>query len=105
MSGFDIVVGDTAPNLRVTCSPIPASPGFVGATAILRTQYPDGSEVDLDLTPDDLTLGKWFHAWQAGETDQAGVHTAQVVVTLASGKIMTFPSTGSFARWRVNARR
>lgn len=99
---FDLVEGDTQPSLEVTTTPVPV--GIGTSTAVLRTQQPDGTSVELELTLTDEDAGSWAHDWIAGETDMVGVHLAQVEVMLLSGARLTFPSDGTFVRWRINER-
>lgn len=103
---YDLVEGDTSPALIVTCTVGGAAVDLedLALSAVLRVQYPDGTAGDLTLAAEDLAVGTWVHEWSSGETDIVGVHLAQIVVQLVGDLQATYPSDGTFVRWRVNER-
>lgn len=52
----------------------------------------------------DLTTGRLKRVWVAGDTDQAGTHRGQLVVTRSNGELQTFPNDGSAFIWNIYER-
>ena len=103
---YTVVQGDTAPAMILTAqlsgAAIPTGYFPDGTTAALRWEKPDGTVVEaatLDVV--DLTAGTFRRTWAPGDTDLAGEHRGQLVVTRPDTTVETFPST-DYILWFVS---
>lgn len=98
---YSIVVGDREPDMEMVCEVNGKPSSLVGALAAnLRWKKPDGTISMVGLAIVDAAAGLVRRTWIAGDTDQAGQHLGQVVVTRANGELQTFPNKG-WAMWTV----
>lgn len=67
----------------------------------LRWWKPNGEYIEVAVAAMDLALGLFTREWQPGDTDEIGTHRAKLIVTRGNGDQQTFPSDGTFLRWRV----
>jgi hypothetical protein len=70
------------------------------ATVQLRWTKPDGTTTLVDLAEVDFSVGEVQRIWVAGDTDDIGAHSGQIVVTV-DGETDTFPNDGSLIWWWV----
>ena len=70
------------------------------ASAQLRWKKPDGTVSMVDLTISDPVKRIVQRAWSAGDTDAAGVHTGEVVITWEGGRTSTVQT---LYQWTVKA--
>ena len=91
---FELFAGDLDPPLQFTIeSAVTQAPvDLTGATAAFTMTDLDGNVLinSAAATVDDPTLGSIVYAWQAGDTDTAGNHDGQLVVTYSGGNPGTF---------------
>lgn len=101
---YDIVRGDLEPpfDIAITNNGSAKNLTEVGLTFAMRWQKPDGTVSVVNLGAFNLALGQLRRNWVAGDTDQAGVHFGQVLITDSGGNVETFPSDGSSLIWWVN---
>lgn len=103
---FEFVQGDLIPGLEIDLTeldvPVPIA---LDASVTMRWRKPDGSTVtNVALVIVDFNNGVVVKSWNAGDTDIAGIHRAQVAVVSADGAPQTYPSDNSFVRWIVHKR-
>lgn len=106
---FKIVAGDLEPDLRVVLKVNDATEDISDAAAdgvTMRWLKPDGTFVEArELVEDDdgggFAAGAVKCVWEAGDTDVAGLHQAQIVVVRGNGEPQTFPSNGKYLKWTV----
>lgn len=91
---FHIKRGDTMPALGLALEP--AGVSLAGANVRFRMRRRGGEMViDRAATAIDLPLGVAVeHAWQAGDTAEAGAFEAEFRVVYADGAVETFPNAG-----------
>lgn len=98
-SPIHLMVGDTAPPLRVTLSNADGPQDLTGASVVMRLKPNTGDpvlEVDMDIDGDPTT-GVVTHSWEPSETAVALRYTAEFVVTFADDTVQTFPNDPSQA--------
>lgn len=102
--GYSIIRGDLEPDLVFPCKRNGVAVDLTGALAhTMRWLKPNGTVLTgVALVASDLAAGELKRVWVAGDTDLAGVHRAQVVVTAENGETMTFPSDSTHFTWVVN---
>lgn len=101
---FTIKTGDTMPALNVTLAEYDGTTPIdltAAVTVTLRTSRPSGVIVEDAMTVVLATAGTVRYQWVAGDTDEAGIHTAEIVVAWPEGP-QTFPASGTI-RWEVEA--
>lgn len=107
MSDYSVVQGDTHAD---TAMPITLTDNGTAATIAVSDTVelvwtkPDGTTSTVSLTDVDRDAAEFKRVWVAGDTDQVGLHTAQVLVTDSGGKERTFPNDGTFILWNVYRR-
>jgi hypothetical protein len=95
MSTFYIKRGDTSPAIRYVLKP--ATVVLTGATVQfqMRPKRPRGAAAVIDAAAVVVTATgtpTLEYAWQAGETDSAGLFDAEFKVTYADNEVETFPN-------------
>jgi hypothetical protein len=100
---FEIVAGDLEPDMQLNITVNSVAKDISAAVSYqLRWRKPDGTVELVALDAVDLTTGRVKRVWEAGDTDQVGIHRGQVVVTWTGTEPQTFPSDGSFYYWFIN---
>lgn len=95
---YDIIEGDLEPDM-----PMSVGVSVVGASSVrMRWRKPSGAVSTVDLTIITAASGELRRVWEAGDTDEVGVHRCQVVVTWSTGEVQTFPSDGNYGQWTVH---
>jgi len=87
----------TGPTFRATLVDAEGEPiDLTGATVAfrMRNERTQRIKVDAAATVTDSTAGRVAYSWLAADTDEAGIFSAEVVVTFADGRIEVFPSDG-----------
>jgi hypothetical protein len=102
---YSVVQGDLEPDMLINL----AAPGALAAlSGALQVQLlwakPDGTVTRVSLVVVDSTAGILRRTWQAGDTDQIGIHKGMVEVTASNGELATDPNDGSTLVWDVFAR-
>lgn len=106
---FHLVAGNLESDLRIVLDINGVAEDISDATAItMRWLKPDGSlvterELVADAAGGGLAAGAVKCVWVEGETDEVGVHQAQVNVTRGNDEGQTFPSNGTYITWHVHA--
>jgi aspartate 1-decarboxylase len=91
---FEIVVGDRIPIFEVT---LDGADDLTGATAAFYLTADPSGAVKINgaaATIANASTRVVQYAWASGDTDTAGTYEAKIVVTLASGKTITYPNVG-----------
>lgn len=94
MATFTIKRGDTSPALRYPLSP--ATVDLSGASVSFSMAAEAGPPILYRAPAEVVTTTPPVvqYAWQAGDTDRAGMFDAEFVVTFADGRVETFPNSG-----------
>jgi len=93
---FTIKRGATAPALSIAITSGGVALPLTGATAVFRMKNASGTTViDAAALIETPASGVVEYQWADGDTDTAGVYTAEFHITLASGKLLVLP-TDSF---------
>lgn len=103
MSSYTIVQGDLEPPMPVAlfANGLPfAVPGT--STVQLRWRKPGGAVAVVSLTEVNGALGQYTRTWIPGDTDLAGAHEGQVLVTAIDGRVRTWPSGVIPISWTVS---
>src|ERR1051326_1398882 len=101
---YNIVAGDLYEPLEIDGADASGAVNLTDATSVqMRWKKPDGTTSLVDLVIIDAPTGRVKKVWSAGDTDQVGVHRAQVVVTWPTAEPQTFPEDGSAIIFWVNA--
>jgi hypothetical protein len=101
---FHIVQGDLEPDLDFQLKVNGEAVDLSAAVSYSMTvKYPDGTVVSgVEILALDLSTGMFRRTWDAGDTDQVGIHEATVQVVWADDEVQTFPSNGRHIRWHVD---
>lgn len=100
---YEIVQGNLEPDLRFQCTVLGQPEDVSDATSfVLLWLRPDGTTTTVSLVAIDLSAGLVKRVWVAGDTSVIGLHRGRVLVTRGNAEPQTFPSDGSWFRWRVN---
>lgn len=94
---FTIKKDDTGPTIMEYLYDSDGSPiNLTGASVEFHLLDPDGSTITVNsaATIADATTGKVSYAWQAADTDTAGVFKREWQITFGSGMIVTVPNDG-----------
>lgn len=89
-----LVVGDTAPALRVTLANAEGPQDLTGASVVMRLKRSDSgtvTEIAMDLAADPTT-GVVTHVWNPAETVDVISYKVEFVVTFANATVETFPN-------------
>lgn len=89
-----LVVGDTAPPLRVTLANADGPQDLTAATVVMRLKRSDSgtvTEIEMDLDADPTT-GVVTHEWEPAETEDVISYKVEFIVTFADGTVETFPN-------------
>lgn len=103
---YSLVAGDLEPDMYLTASLDGAADPLDGdevESIEMRWRRPDGTESTVELTPVSLVAGQVKRVWEAGDTDDVGVHRGRIVVTYDTGEVETYPNDGSWFVWWVYA--
>lgn len=109
-SSLDLFLDDKLPQFAATIAIGGDAPNLVDATAVLLLKSPDGAttlERSLSITAPVSTSGEVTYDWTDADVEalSEGQWPYDIVVTLGSGKPLTFPSPGVPAFLNVYARR
>ena len=100
---FELTKGDTSRSFKGYLRANPGS-NFTGATAVFSMRHKDGAtKINKQPAPLSSDAGGFFgqYDWVAGDVDTAGDFEGHIKVTLASGKIETYPNGGHFAPIKI----
>lgn len=99
---FRIVQGDLEPDLLLDLAVNDTAEDITDATSPTMVWWkPDDSVDEVDLIVVDAAAGRVRYTWETGDTDLVGLHRGRVVLTRGNGEQQTFPSDGTWFRWRV----
>ncbi len=99
---FRIIKGDLEPDLLLDLAVNGALEDINDATdPVMIWWKPDDTTDEVDLTVVDADAGRVRYTWVDGDTDLVGMHRGRVRLTRGNGEDQTFPSDGSWFRWRV----
>jgi len=101
---YEITQGDTGQAMLIDLQVDGVAEDVSDATGplVFRWLKPDGTYSESKaITNLNLVTGSIEIDWTSGDTDVPGTHRAQVMVPRPTGP-QSFPSDGSWYRWRVN---
>lgn len=103
-----LIVGDLEPDLILQCLEPSGVNGGVQAIDLsdsigvaLRIRRPDASLVTRTAQIEDAARGLVRYVWTTSDTNQAGQHRGQIVITWANGEVQSVPSNGSYYVWTI----
>lgn len=98
---FRIKQGDTLPKLagRLLLADGSVPDGLSTATGrfLMRERPGLPAVVDGPILIANAVTGAFEYDWQPGQTNRTGTYQAEVEVTFAGGKVLTFPNDGYFS--------
>ena len=99
---YSLVQGDLGEPLVVDLAVTAAISALATAQSVqLRWAKPDGTVSTVAMAVVDAVAGTVQRVWVAGDTDQAGLHKGQVLVTDVSGNPITDPNDGTYLYWWI----
>lgn len=94
-STFHIKRNDTYPPAEATLKSNGTAVDLTGASVRFHMLGQDGTVVvDAAATIEVAASGEVSYAWQAADTDEAGIYKCEWEVTYSGGGIQTFPNPG-----------
>lgn len=101
---FNLVEGDLNPDMEVDAIDSDGDAADLSAAADVSLYWlkPDGTASTVTLVAISLATGRLKRVWEAGDSDQVGVHQGRIVVTDGAGETSTYPNDGSWLYWWVN---
>ncbi len=92
---WEVNKGDTGKPITATLTNDGAAVDLTGATVALRMTRKATGTVKVDsaaVTVTSAAAGRVSYPWQAADVDTVGAYDARFVVTLPSGKVISFPT-------------
>lgn len=97
-----LIAGDLEPDLylQVKLNGVPRDLADITSVA-MRWRQPNGTLRVVPLEVYEEGTGLLRYVWLSGDTNIAGHHKAQVILTYASGEHTTYPTDGTPAIWYI----